>query len=464
MPVCYAELKGPKVLPILGNLHQIQLSKLHKQLEDWSSEFGPVFKLKLSTNTTVVSDPEIINQILRDRPETFIRMKKMDGVLEEAGVKGVFNVEGESWKMHRKLVAKGLDVGHQQQFFPSMIISLNRLFRKWNAHAIKDESFDVQKDLMRFTVDVTTTLAFGYEMNTIENDGDVIQQELEKIFPVIFSRINAPVPYWRYFKLKKDRSFDEALLKINGLVDQFIHKAQNKLIKNPELKEKPTNFLEAILVASESDGKVSMEDIRSNLITLLLAGEDTTAHTVAWIIYLISGNKEIQKKIQKEVDELIQGNIANDYNLVNNEFKYITAVAMEAMRLKPVAPLLLFESKRDVEIKGYLFKKGDTILTHSRFAGLQPEYFVNPESFNPERWLIKGRKRDGHNEDAFTPFGGGPRFCPGRNLAFLEIKLLLSMLMKNFDVEIVTPANQVEEKMAFTMMASPYNIKLKPRL
>lgn len=463
MSLTYSDLKGPKTLPVLGNIHQIKLNDLHNQLEGWSNEFGTVFKLALKPPMIVVTDPEIIQVILKERPDDFLRMKKMDGVLREAGVHGLFNAEGEDWKVHRRVVAKGLDVNHQQQYFPAMITSLSRLYNKWKKNADGNSSFDVQKDLMRFTVDVSTTLAFGYEMNTLEQEGEVIQQEMEKIFPVIFSRINAPIPYWRLFKFKKDRDFDKALLKINELVDEFIASGKSKLIDNPELKVKPTNILEAMLVAAEEE-KFTDHEIRSNLMTLLLAGEDTTALSVAWTIYLLCKHPEIQTKLQQEADEFIKSpaTFMEDYQAVNSGLPYTTAVAMEAMRLKPVAPLLLFEATRDVEIKGYLFQKGSTILTQNRHGSMQPEYFENPTKFYPERWLIAREKRKsvGHNTDAYSPFGGGPRFCPGRNLAMLEMKLLISMMMKNFTIEMTTPMDDVKEIMAFTMGPSAYNIKL----
>ena len=144
-------------------------------------------------------------------------------------------------------------------------------------------------------------------------------------------------------------------------------------------------------------------------------------------------------------------------------FKFLEAIANETMRLKPVAPLLLFEPLMDMEIEGYFFKKGTRMLVHSRHAALQDDNFTKGKTFFPERWM-KESKCPMHSMDAYIPFGGGPRFCPGKNLALLEMKLVLSMLFKNFDVEMVTPHEDVKEIMAFTMMASDYKVKLKHRV
>ena len=323
----------------------------------------------------------------------------------------------------------------------------------------------IQQDLLRFTVDVTTSLAFGYKMNTLEEEGSVIQEHLEKVFPMIFKRINAPIPFWRYYKSKNDKVFDNAVTEINKLIDEFIASGKERLAAQPVLKEKPANFLESLLIAAEEEEHITDEDVRGNLLTILMAGEDTTAHTLAWAIYLLALHPEIQTKIHEEaVAVLGENNWLKNYNS-NNELVYTEAVASETMRLKPVAPLLFHEPIEDVEVNGYSFKKGAKLLIQSRHMGMQEENFTDPEKFNPERWIAhqQGKCPMGHNTKAYLPFGAGARFCPGKNLAMLEMKLVLSMLMKSFKVELITPKEDVKEVMAFTMMPSSYQVKLIKR-
>lgn len=457
----YQLLSGPKNIPFIGNIHQITLSKLHQNIEEWAKKFGLIYRLQLGpSKLIVVTDPDIIQEILRARPDKFRRMEKMDNIMREEGVYGVFNAEGEEWSSHRKLVAQGLDIKHQQKFFPSILKTTERLLNKWEKNAQQNSSFDVQKDLIRYTVDVTTTLAFGYEMNTIEKGEDVIQNHLEKIFPIIFHRINAPIPLWKFYKTKKDKEFDKAIIEINKLIDCFIKDGKDKISSNPELKESPTNLLEAILVAAESDYNIDNEAIRGNLLTILMAGEDTTAHTVAWMIYYLCIYTEYQTKIKEEVEKYSDNPIFSNYDNLN-KLTFLEAFAYETMRLKPVAPLLLFEPNEDIEVKGYRFSKNRRILIESRYATLLDENFTNAKEFRPERWLKENRcPYSEHNLKAFIPFGSGPRFCPGKNLAMLEIKMIVSMLVSNFKLELDTPEERIDEVMAFTMMASPFNIKL----
>lgn len=456
-------LPGPKGYPIVGNLFSLDLPNLHKQIENWADEFGDVYRLDLGMfDQLVITRPSMIQAILHARPDGLIRNKKLNKVIREGGVHGVFNEEGEDWRRHRHIVAKGLDVRHQKDFYPAMEPVLERLYRKWEQNAINGEAFDIQRDLFRFTVDVTCSLAFGYPMNTLEQKGGAIQDHMEKVFPMMFRRINQPIPWYKVYRTKEDREFDVAVGEMNRLVDQFIESAKARLEANPELRENPPSVIESILVAAESDPEFSDEEVRGNLLTLLMAGEDTTAHTLTWMIYLLSNQPEVYSKMCAEADAVLGGAPWPKEYALNGQLKYIEGAAFESMRFKPVAPILLYQVMEDMEIEGLKIPEGQRILTQYRHGAMQDAYFSDAYTFLPERWM-KESKCPVHNTDAFSAFGGGPRYCPGRNLAVLEVRMVMSMLVKNFDIELVTDAEDVPEIMAFTMMAGGYKVKLKMR-
>lgn len=456
-------LPGPKGYPLVGNLFSLDLPNLHKQIEDWADEFGDIYRLNLGIfDQLVITRPSMIQAILNARPDGFIRNSKMNKIIREGGVHGVFNSEREEWKRHRSIVAKGLDVKHQKDFYSAMEPVLERLYKKWQKSAERGEVFDIQKDLLRFTVDVTSSLAFGYPMNTLEQKGDAIQDQMEKVFPMIFKRINLAVPWYKIYRTKEDRAFTEAVKEMTRLVDQFIDAARERLAADPALKVNPPSVIESILVAAEEDENFSDEEVRGNLLTLLMAGEDTTAHTLTWMIYLLSQEPAVSAKMRAESDLVLGAEKwAKDYEM-NSKMKYIEGAAFETMRFKPVAPVLLFETTEDIEIEGLFIPKGQRVLTQYRHAALKNDYFTEAKTFMPERWL-KESKCPVHSPAAFSPFGGGPRYCPGRNLAILEVRMVMSMLLKNFDVELVTDYEAVDEIMAFTMMAGGYQVRLTKR-
>lgn len=467
MSISFKQLPGPKGLPFVGSLHKVTFTDLHNHFENWANEYGGVYKLKLGpSKITVVTKPEIIQEILKARPKGFIRMRKMDKILRAEGVHGLFNAEGEEWKIHRRIIAKGLDVKHQQQFFPSIVNTVERFYKKLNSVCIKNDNYSIQDDLLRFTVDVTTTLAFGIDMNTLEQEGGVIQEHMDKLFPVIFKRINEPFPLYKIYKTKKDREFDKAVKAVDKLIDGFIETGRERIRNNSELKENPSNLLESIILAAEEESIFEDKDIKGNLLTLLMAGEDTTAHSLSWIIFFLCQHTDVQEKLHKEASEiLLDEHFLTNYSKLS-ELPYTEAVINEAIRLKPVAPIMIFEPTEDIEIDNYLFSKGCKIFTQFRLGSTSDTYFSNGKTFLPERWLKDNSvsKCPVHNIDAYTPFGSGPRFCPGKNLAMLEMKMILTMLMKNFTVEMITPINEINEIMAFTMTPSQFSIRLKKRI
>jgi len=464
MPIEVKDLPGPKGKPIIGNLFSLDLPQLHNSIEEWSTEYGDVFRLNLGIfDQLIVTRPSMLQKIMRERPDGFMRSDKLNKVIREGGVHGVFNAEGEDWKKHRPIVAKGLDVRHQKDFYPAIEPVLGRLYKKWCERADSGEPFIIQKDLLRFTVDVTASLAFGYSMNTIEKQGGAIQDQMEKVFPMIFKRINMPVPWYKLYRTKEDKEFDLAVAEMNRLVDEFIEAAKKRLADHPEMRENPPSVIEAILVAAEEDEDFSDENVRGNLLTLLMAGEDTTALTLTWLIYLLSKEEEATSKIREEADAVLGDKKWAENYSDNGKMKYIEGAAFESMRFKPVAPVMLFQAMEDMDLEEVRIKKGQRILTQHRYASLKDENFSNANKFMPERWL-KASRCPVHNTEAFSPFGGGPRYCPGRNLAILEVRMVMSMLLKNFDVELVTPYEDVDERMAFTMMASAYEVRLKRRV
>jgi cytochrome P450 len=363
------------------------------------------------------------------------------------------------------MTAHALDAQHLRQFFPTLIKVTERLKNRWKAAADNGSDVDVQQDLMRYTVDVTTNLAFGYDMNTLEKEGDVIQEHLEKIFPMLNRRVNAAFPWWRYFKLPADRELDKSLVAIRDTITGFVTRGRERLAQNPELAAHPTNLLEAMLAApKEGDAEFSDEVIYGNVLTMLLAGEDTTANTMAWMTHFMVEHPEIQARMQAEAAQVV-GQAGQLNQLTDAErLDYIEAVTHETMRLKPVAPILFLESIEDVEMGGMAVPKGTPLMLLTMHAGLQDKHFGAADKFRPERWL-EAVPASGcpHNAKAFVPFGAGPRFCPGRQLAMVEIKTVMAMLCAGFELTKTKHPQPVGEIFSFTMMPQNLLVRFKRR-
>ncbi|MEJ7807560.1 MAG: cytochrome P450 [Telluria sp.] len=461
------QLPGPKGVPLFGNALQFKPDGMHLQLEAWAREYGPFYKLRLGPRRImVVADHKAIGTLLRDRPEGFARTNRLAEIWTEMGLpNGVFGSNGEAWRRQRRMVMAGFDPGHVKRYFPALKEVAERLAGRWTRAATEHRAIDLQADLMRYTVDTIAGLAFGAKVNTLESDGDIIQLHLDKIFPSLFKRMFAPFPVWRWFSRRADRELAASIVAVMGAVDGFVVQARERMARQPALRDTPDNLLEAMIAAADQPGSgIDDAQVAGNVLTMLLAGEDTTANTVAWMIQLLWQHPD---KLAKAVAEVraVCGD-ARDLTFEQMaKLDYIEACSHETMRLKPVAPHIGFQTLRDTQVGDVRVPVGTTIISVMRHDSISEEYVKNAAAFSPERWLDENNPALNATsaKRVSMPFGGGPRICPGRYLALVEMKMAMATLLGRFDIESLdAPDGQVpRERMNLTMM--PVGLRMRVR-
>ena len=457
------DLPTPKGKFILGNLPEFNAENKHQILENWVNRENNIVQISLMGKKFIVSGDESINtEILKQRPDNFRRYHKMEEIMEEMSVNGVFGKEGEEWKKHRKITQEALNLKNVKSFFPTLEKMTNRLHKRWNTAAKNNTAIDIQKEMMRYTVDITTFIAFGYDSNTLEKDNDLIQNHLSKIFPMINKRITAPLPLWRFIKSKQDKELDAAINSLEKVITEFINEARKRRENNTTLKENPSNFLEALLTEQEKDSSFSDNDIFGNVFTMLLAGEDTTSNSISWTLYFLATHPKCFTKVREEADQLTSNIVINDVNLLP-QLRYTEAVCTESMRIKPTTPTLYMQANHDITVEHLHLKKGETVMLQNKVAQTDEKNFSNPDEFKPERWLETCPHHRNHKPEALRVFGGGPRYCPGKNLAMHEMLICISMIAKNFDIELAVSPDEIKESFAFTMYPKNLLINLKMR-
>src|SRR6187402_2120810 len=172
---------------------------------------------------------------------------------------------------------------HLKSFYPNLASVADRLRLRWNGAADRGDVLDLPEELKRFTVDITSQLVFGYDINTLERDGDVIQDKLSLLFPALNRRLFSAVPWWRLFRLPRDYKLERVMTELRAWIDGLVADARAKMQSDPTRANHPANFLEAMLVARDENGEPFDDDlIFGNAMTMLVAGEDTTAYTLAW--------------------------------------------------------------------------------------------------------------------------------------------------------------------------------------
>jgi cytochrome P450 len=461
------ELPAPRGLPLVGNLLQVDRQRIHQQVERWAGEFGPYFRIRLGRRRVlVVADHAAMGTLLRDRPDGFRRTKKLAEISAEIGsAVGVFGAEGEAWKRQRKMVMAGFDPRQLRAYFASLVKVSQRLEGRWRRAAAAGAPIDLQADLMRYTVDSVAGLAFGAEVNTLESDHDVIQQHLDKIFPAVFRRMFAPLPTWRWWKSAADRELDQSVAAVGAAIQGFVAAARARLA-DAERRAAPRNLLEAMLVAADDpQSGITPNEVHGNVLTMLLAGEDTTANTLAWAIWLLSRHPEALERARAEVDREV-GDWAHWTPEAFARLDYVEACASETLRLKPVVPFLMLQALRETQVAGIRIPPDTLVWGALRVDSLRNDYFEAAARFDPERWLsgATGHSAASSNRVAM-PFGAGPRVCPGRHLAMIEIKMALAVLLGRFDIESVAAEGGAEpdERLSFTMAPAPLTLRLRVR-
>lgn len=458
-----SDLEAPPRLPLVGNLHKLLRSdRVVIKIEEWCKDYGPMFRLELGPQRALVlTDPDDITSVLRERPDVFKRGGDLETVFRETGTPGVFSEEGEAWRRSRRLVVTALNSNHLQRYFHVMRIAGERLRAKLEREAESDEPIDIDRVLGSYSVDVICALAFGHDLNTLEQGENPIQQHIERQLGMLNRRVGAPIPYWRWFRLPADRAWERSLAELHQAVAEFIASARERMAARPELREKPENLLESMLAANEAEG-LTDDEVVGNTFTLLLAGEGTTAHTMAWTTWFLARHPDVQERWAAEAAEVLgDARFVDDYDKVGR-LTYGEAVLRESMRLKSVSPLTSAEPMTDVTIRDVRVPAGTQVLAMLRYAGLHESGVERALEFDPGRWLGED-ERQAPDQKSFLAFGAGPRFCPGRNLSFLEMKAGMATIARNFEIVLDESKGPVLERLNFAMYPKNLRVRLRSR-
>ncbi len=457
------DLPGPRAWPLVGNVFQLKVDRIHQDIEALCRRYGPLLRLYFGRRPAlVIANHATVSAVLRERPGTFRRPSVTAKISAEiGGLPNVFNAEGADWRNQRRMVMAGFAPKPIRAYFPALVSVALRLQRRWTSAAADGNSIDLSADLKRYTVDIIAGLAFGQEVNTLESGETVIQQHLDQILPGIARRSLSIIPYWRYFKLPQDRKLEHSSAALQTAVYELITQARSRIDANPELRDKPSNLLEAMIAAADQpDSAVNNDNVAGNVSTMLLAGEDTTANTIAWLLYLLHQKPDTLQKATQEVKR-VAPDCANFTVEQMDALVYLDAAIQEAMRIKPVAPFMPLEALHDTVIEDVHVPKESLVWCVLRADSVDQKYFANPDAFLPERWF-----EPDNNKHVPVPFGAGPRTCPGRYLAMLEIKIAVAMVLGRFNiVSVDTPdGKDAVELMAFVMSPVGLRMRIRPHV
>ncbi|CAN1337312.1 Cytochrome P450 97B2, chloroplastic, partial [Linum perenne] len=464
-------------------------------LYDWFLEHGPVYKLAFGPKAfVVVSDPIVARHILRENAFSYDKGVLAD-ILEPIMGKGLIPADLDTWKQRRRVIAPGFHTSYLEAMVKIFtdcsersIMKFEELLEAGDFHGGKSIELDLEAEFSSLALDIIGLSVFNYDFGSVTKESPVIKAVYGTLFEAEH-RSTFYIPYWKIplarWIVPRQRKFHGDLKTINDCLDELIKNAKEtrqeadveKLQQRDYLNLKDASLLRFLVDMRGVD--VNDRQLRDDLMTMLIAGHETTAAVLTWAVFLLAQNPSKMKKAQAELDSVLGQEKPTFESL--KKLEYIRLIVIEALRLYPQPPLLIRRSlKPDVlpveqyvskcsggyqgAKEGYKIPAGTDIFLSVYNLHRSPHFWDRPNDFEPERFLVakKDKSIEGWagfdparspgalypnevvSDFALLPFGGGPRKCVGDQFALMESTVGLAMLLQKFNVELRGPPESVE--------------------
>ncbi len=420
---------GPKGRPVIGNMLDYSRDPLG-YLTRCSREYGDVVKLRFpGTLAYLISHPDHVEQVLVKNNRNFIKDRYTRMQLSVLG-NGLLVNDGDFWRRQRRLAQPAFHRRRVEAYGETMVAYTERLLQDW-----QDGEFrDVHREMMRLTLEIVAkTLLDADIAREAEGVGDALGRIMDYFSDQgsgSFLRLlpeSVPTP--------ANLRYRRAVGQLDGLIYSIIEERRRS-------GEDTGDLLSMLLHAEDEDGnRMDPEQLRDEVMTVVLAGHETTAIALSWTFYLLGQNPETEAKLSSELRDVLDGRAPAVGDLPR--LRYADAVIRESMRLYPPAWAVGREAIGDCEVGGYHVPRKTQMFISQYVMHRDPRSFEHPDAFDPDRWL------DGRTEGlpayAYFPFGGGPRLCIGSSFARMETVLLLATIAREFRLDPVpgeTPVPQ----------------------
>jgi cytochrome P450 len=395
--------------------------------------FGETFRFYLGgiKEAIVTTDPAVIQHLLKTNAENYkksdIQVKRMGHFLG----KGLLTTHGEPWRTQRRLIQKGFDRKQLEALSAIMQDSLAESLRDFDKQ-VRGGPVDIYPQLMKMTFAMVARSLFGAKLR--DEDIDIVSHTICTVQEFIVRQTLQPyLNPW--FEVSGDlRKHEEMRARADSILMEYI--------KTRRQQPPGNDLLQTLMDARYSDGEgMSDELVLSESMQLLVAGHETSSNALSWLLYLLSTRPDCLERVRQEFDSIL-GDAPLTYTDVP-KFEFTTQVIQEALRLYPPFWMIDRMAVADDRVGDIAIPAGSMVIVYVYGAHHAPRYWENPESFDPERFTKVNEKL--HPPFTYLPFGGGPRGCIGGNYAMLQILMILSAVLRNYDFEL-TPGQQIEAR------------------
>ncbi|MDD5410853.1 MAG: cytochrome P450 [Methylobacter sp.] len=420
---------------LLGNLRQMKANPF-QALCDWQRDYGDLLSFRLATrHFYLISHPKLIEQALIKQSDIFVKMydpKKPTGLALVLG-QGLVTSQGELWQRQRRLMQPVFQRSNLAALLPQIVTAGNNLLARWRLLG-DGAQVNLADEMMQVTLEVITQTMFSTSvLDKIEHIAPALDTLLRYAAKSVMNPLRMPL----FIPTQANREFNKASALLDDLIYGIIEQRRAQPTAHNDL-------LDMLLNANDDNGELmSDKQIRDEVITIFSAGHETTANLLSWTLYLLARHPDVLAKLRQELDTLVQGEIPTAEDL--QQLVYTRAVLNESMRSRPPVGIMMRRVSKDTELDGYLLKQGRLVIFSIYNIHHHPDFWQEPELFDPERFLNGENRRF-----SFMPFGTGERVCIGNHFALLESQLLLSMIIQHFDLQLLS-TDEVGIEMAVTL-------------
>ena len=387
------------------------------QVKFFIEKYGEVVSLSLPFNrVAIAANPDYARYILLDNSKNYTKSLAYD-ILKLLLGNGLLTSEGDFWRQQRRLIAPAFHRKKLEQLTAEMIELTEQAVQRLKTQAGKE--VDMALDMTDLTLQIISKAMFS---SAVDEKAALVGKQITLLNEYSIEKLNQPIRLPAAFPTPFNIRERKAINILNDVIYDIINARRKGDSKD--------DLLSMLIEARDEDTGEAMDDrqLRDEVMTIFIAGNETTANAMAWTLYLLSQSPEAEAKMIKEIDEKLDAGIRLDFNTVQS-FQYVRMVIDESMRIYPPAWSVGRRNIEEDEIGGYRIEKGTNVLIPIIYFHHSEKYWDEPMKFKPERFAPENK----HNIDRFVyfPFGSGPRTCIGNNFALLEMQIILILFYRN---------------------------------
>ena len=421
---------GPKGLSLFKALLEFARTPLEFCLK-YAEEYGDIVALNFgSTQTYMFNHPDLINEVLSKQNQNCIKDYSYRALQDVLG-NGLLLSHGDPWKSHRRLMQLAFNRDRLASYANMVVTDTDLMLEKWRSPEVRD----IHQEMSLLTIKIIMRAMFGIDATKTASD---IAKALNVVMLQYFYQAQTLYLLPTWLPTSSNLRANRAKQKLDEIVSDIVEQRR----KLPE-----ADLLSVMLQAKDENGQqLSSKELRDEVMTLLIAGHDTTANALTWTLMLLAQNREVEAKLSAEIESVLKSRLPAIDDIP--QLPYTEMVLKESLRLYPPAWILGRELIQDCNISGYNFPRGTIIYFSQWTVHRSARFYDEPEQFNPDRWMDNFEQR--LPRCAYFPFGAGARICIGKAFSMMEATLVLATIVQKFRFTLVSE-HPIELLPSFTL-------------